>query len=182
MYFYFNFNDKGVVVYDVIKSLVRQLLDKTADLSALWTLYKDACTYGTRDATIHELLSVFKIIAGTFRDTYIIVDALDECQDKTKLPLLFTTLSTWNATRTRVLLTSRRDDDISIMLKTIVPASCMCRIEEANVNTDIRIFLHDELQHGDSGKKFKDWDEDPDDPGPIVDRIEEVVATNANGM
>lgn len=171
-----------MVVYDVIKSLVRQLLDKTTDLSALWTLYKDACTYGTRDATIHELLSVFKTMAGTFRDTYIIVDALDECQDKSKLPLLLQSLSTWNSTRTRVLLTSRRDDDIFTMLKTIVPASCMCRIEEANVNIDIRIFLHDEHQNGESGKKFKDWEEDEDDPGPIVNRIEKVVATNANGM
>ena len=182
VYFYFDFNDKGVGVYDVIKSLVRQLLDRRNDLSALWTLYKNACTYGTRDATIHELLSVFKTMAGTFRDTYIIVDALDECQDKTELPLLFKSLATWNATQTRVLLTSRRDVDISTMLKTIVPADREYCIDKDDVNTDIQIFLHDELQNGDSGKKFGDWDEDPDYPGPIVDRIEKVVAKNANGM
>lgn len=58
----------------------------------------------------------------------------------------------------------------------------MCRIEEANFNIDIQIFLNDEHQNGESGKKFKDWEEDEDNPGPIVNRIEKVVATNANGM
>ncbi|KAH6662712.1 ankyrin repeat-containing domain protein [Halenospora varia] len=89
---------------------------------------------------------------GEFEETFIILDALDECKEREELLLLLESLNSWGIEKLHVLATSRRERDIEETLESLV-TSKIC-LQSALVNVDIGTYLFEQLQ---DDPKLKKW-------------------------
>src|ERR1700677_4885941 len=103
-YFYFDFSDmqKQQSEY-LIRSLITQLSSQTSScVDALSALYSQNLN-GQRQPTIEALMITLKHIVGGFRHVYVIIDALDECQDRPQLLTLIEEVVDWRIGKLHVL-------------------------------------------------------------------------------
>jgi Cdc6-like AAA superfamily ATPase len=117
--FYFDFRDQRT------QSVVHMLYSFLAQLSEdgvpkeIQRLY-ESCSHGNRDASFSQLqetfLSITKRIASEQRrTTYLVLDALDECEDRKTLMEVMTDM--FQSASVNVLATSRKEPDISSVLE-----------------------------------------------------------------
>src|SRR5271170_4186115 len=154
-YFYFDFNDVDKQLSSkLLRSLLLQVsLHAPGGLNALRQLYED-CQNGQsqpQDDTLQPLLD--QVIAGT-KQSYIVIDALDECRDHDELLGLIDDLVNKHNDVLHLLTTSRCERDIEELLALVV--TYRINIQNAVVDHDIRLYVQDRL-HNDS--KLKKWPE-----------------------
>ncbi|PVH67796.1 ankyrin, partial [Cadophora sp. DSE1049] len=106
-----------------------------------------------------------------FGETFIILDALDECKEREELLLLLKNLTSWGAGNLRVLATSRRERDIEEALEPLV-SSEIC-LQSALVDNDIGTYLSERLQND---PKLKRW------PANVRGEIKDTLMEGAQGM
>ncbi|KAF4631092.1 hypothetical protein G7Y89_g7033 [Cudoniella acicularis] len=117
-YFYFDFNDSEKQRHDnFIRSLIVQLStqsEKTPEsLEALFT--------GSRQQpTTDALTSTLQQIIGDFQQTFILIDALDECNQREELLELMETIVGWKSEKVHILATSRREREIEEALQPLI--------------------------------------------------------------
>ena len=117
LYFFFDFNMK-LDLEKLIRSLMNQLYHKRADiqhhLDSLWA----NCENGNRRSSLDLLKSTFSEMLRQTRNVSIVLDALDESEDRRKL------LEWIDASRTEVqfLITSRKETDIEITITSFLQA------------------------------------------------------------
>ena len=87
-------------------------------------------------------------------DIYIILDALDECEDRHELLTNLEQIVSWEDVSLHMLVTSRREIDIDEALTPLSSSRNRIRIQSTLVNTDIRTYVHDRLQ---VDRKLKRW-------------------------
>lgn len=111
-----------------------------------------------------------------YHTVYIVIDALDECPQKDEqrdeLLRIIEEIHKSNMTQLRILVTSRREYDISDVLEPLLTDSAVC-IQSAQVKADIQLHVQNELK--DLAKK-KRWKPN------LVSEIQEVLVNGANGM
>jgi len=119
-------------------------------------LYKMSA-HGTRDATIGQLketfLSIVKRIASGQDTTYLVLDALDECEDREMLLSVMSEIC--QSASINVLTTSRPEQDISSVLKEIVTYEIS--IQNEKVNDDIKTHIQKCLKND---HKLRKWDDE----------------------
>ena len=101
----------------------------------------EVCGHGTREATVIQLtetlLSVARQISSQTNPIYIMIDALDECSDrKTLLNVIGTILE---SKQMNILVTSRREHDISLRLTRLM--DYVIPIEDERVDVDINLHV-----------------------------------------
>ena len=106
-----------------------------------------------------------------FQQTFIIIDALDECKEREDLLGLLENLMSWKAENLHVLATSRRERDIEETLESLATGQ-VC-IQSALVNADIHIHLCSRIQND---PKLKKW------PEHVQREIEKTLMDGAHGM
>ncbi|KAL9628246.1 MAG: hypothetical protein Q9164_007348, partial [Protoblastenia rupestris] len=86
LYFYFDFNDPAKrQPENLVRSLIDQLSSCYAQMPpGLESLYS-SCTNGKRQPQASELFKTLHEMMGSFAQTYVVLDALDECLERTKL-------------------------------------------------------------------------------------------------
>ena len=86
LYFYFDFNDPAKrQPENLVRSLIDQLSSRCAQMPpGLESLYS-SCTNGKRQPQASELFKTLHDMMGGFTQTYVVLDALDECLERTKL-------------------------------------------------------------------------------------------------
>jgi hypothetical protein len=106
-YFYFDFRDeKSQRMKVVLQSVILQLSAQSlSPYSALDRLYK---SYRGQTLPTHEnLLAILDELLSNFEHTYIILDALDECNEHDGLVQFITRLRDWFTRSLHLLFTSQ---------------------------------------------------------------------------
>jgi hypothetical protein len=126
---------------------------------------------GKQQPTPDALESTLQHILGDFQQTFIILDALDECKEREELLGLLENLIGWEVENLHVVATSRRERDIEETLEPL--ATGQVYIQSALVNADIHIHLCERLQND---PKLKKW------PANVQREIEKTLMDGAHGM
>lgn len=108
-------------------------------------------------------------------DTYIILDALDECAERDELLTDLEEIVSWEDANVHVLTTSRREKDIEEALILLSDERNRIGIQSALVNADIRTYTHDRLQ---IDRKLRRWLKRPE----VQLKIEDTLVKKADGM
>lgn len=81
LYFYFDFNNRRKqTALGCLSSLILQLAFVTNDFRRIWLLYM-VCDQGQRQPTSSELKETLRGALEAFPKVYLVLDALDECQE-----------------------------------------------------------------------------------------------------
>jgi hypothetical protein len=137
----------------LIRSLVRQFAARgSANLEPLIKLYK-RCHDGGSEPSIGSLWDVLLAILDSFPNTYIIIDALDECSERAKVLDRIKAVTDLKKETLHLLVTSREDEDIASRLRNLDPLNFP--LQSTLVNRDIEQYIDNSLQCND---QFDRWD------------------------
>ncbi len=176
LYFFFDFNNIDKQQHEaMIRSLLSQLFMHCVNIpTALEALYS-SCMDGGRKPTFDALLETLHQMTTIFENTFIILDALDECGEQLELLTDIEELVSWKDTNLRILATSRRQKDIEDAMLHLTKGENRICIQSALIDTDIRAYVHDQLQ---TNKKLQRWQKEP----KVQMEIEDILMKKANGM
>lgn len=171
-YFYFDFSDPEKQRNEnLIRSLIFQLSVQASIFpEALGTLYSHSQNGKTQPST-DALIAVLKRILQAFDQSFIVLDALDECREREELLSLIDGIVGWRVAKLRILATSRKETDISEVLDPLI--TDQMSIQSALVEADIRLYVQKRLEND---TKLKKWPED------IRMEIETTLMNKVDGM
>ncbi|KAH9204132.1 hypothetical protein DL95DRAFT_377186 [Leptodontidium sp. 2 PMI_412] len=171
-YFYFDFNDTEKQRHDKFThSLIEQLAwQSTKALACLESLFSH-CQDGKQQPTQDALEVALQQMLNEIGETFIILDALDECKEREELLLLLENLISWRAGNLHILATSRRERDIEEALESLTTSE-IC-LQSALVNVDIDTHISERLQND---PKLKRW------PANVQGEIKNTLMEGAQGM
>ncbi len=175
-YFYFDFND--VQKRDperMVRSLICQLSHQCVKIPAgLDTLFS-SCENGRQEPSLDALLDVVQQMAQEFPQSYVILDALDECADQAGLLGILETMIGWQLQNLHLLVTSRRERGIESVLESFVDGQNMVCLQSELVDEDIQRYVRQRLS---DDRSLGKWQKDP----AIRQEIETVLMKGAHGM
>ena len=171
-YFYFSFSDEtkqddNGMLRTLLLQLSVQLLDGERDLEQLHALYKSG------SPPVDVLLDSLRRFLGRFRDTYILLDALDEsprdCKREGVLRAI-QVIRSWSIPSVHLLVTSRNELDIRESLDPSHDQNLSLRNSE--VERDIANFVSYQLKNDAKLQKWK----------ARHDEIQAKLTTGAQGV
>jgi hypothetical protein len=170
--FFFDFRTHDRQAHDhFLRSLLAQLQISTPEIlesiRSLHTRYKDKSHYPGEK----ELLETLHRTLTDFGRTFIVIDAIDECEARHRLIEVIEEIVSWNLEQLHLLATSRREPDIEAFFTRI--SSHECHMDLATVNDDIRWHVQESIK---MDPRLKRW------PAEIQDEIGVTVASKAGGM
>ena len=174
LFFYFDFNDAERQRHEkMIRSMVCQLSRFCAN-SVLQNMYS-SCSNGERQPTEEALLNTLRQLMTSLGDTYIILDALDECTERDELLADIEEIVSWKELNLHLLTTSRKEPDIEEVLTPLSDKRNRIAIQSALVDADIRTYIHGRLQ---TDRKLKRWQKHSN----VQMEIENTLTRKADGM
>src|SRR5437667_10246899 len=111
----------------------------------------------------------------TFHETFIILDALDECKERHELLEDIEKIAGWKTERLHILATSRRENDIEQRIEPLINDQEQICIQSALVNDDIRAYVHERLQ---TDWRLRRWQKKPE----VQQEIQRTLMDKADGM
>jgi len=122
----------------------------------------------TRD----ELLGLLKELLHHFKQNYVVIDALDECDEYEQLfTKVIMIIHGWQLSNVHLLMTSRSDQHILVNMQGCA-AMEICLSAEL-IESDIISYIHAAVE---ADSKFKMWSH------TIKEQVKEVLISGANGM
>ena len=109
------------------------------------------------------------------RDTFFIIDALDECNEREKLLGLLERIYEQRHAKLHILVTSRQELDIEESLEAMTNDETRICIQSELVQEDILTYIQDRLESDISLKRFKRQPK-------IQAKIRETLTEKADGM
>ena len=175
-YFYFDFNDRQKQDPELmVRSLICQLSQQCVRMSSgLDSLYSSSQN-GLRQPPSDALVKVLQELIEEFPCTYIIIDALDECDDRKELMKVIKRIYAWQLQGLHLLFTSRREGDIESTLGRILDERNILCIQTKAVDHDIKLYIRQRLSEEESLQKWR-----PD--AKIQQQIENSLMEGAHGM
>ncbi|KFY32241.1 hypothetical protein V493_00374, partial [Pseudogymnoascus sp. VKM F-4281 (FW-2241)] len=175
-YFYFDFTDTDkqkpeLMVQSLISQLSEQCIKMPSTLEALYS-FSDK---GNRQPSLDALMNVLQQMLQEFPQSYLILDALDECADRPELLSILEQIAGWQLEEMRVLVTSRRERDIESSLEDIVNRECVICLQHQVVDKDIQTYVRQRLS---DDKGLKKWQKDAE----IRHEIETTLMEGSRGM
>ncbi|KAF8345390.1 hypothetical protein F5887DRAFT_1282634 [Amanita rubescens] len=170
-YFYFDINDSAKQTSrGLLSSLVLSLTAKSKDYSLLERLYKehDQLHKPTED----ELLHLFMKLLQCFKQVYVAIDALDECDGYDQLfDQVIKVIHGWQLPHFHLLASSRREQHINATIGEFTPTE-ICLSAEL-VQNDIIYYVYSVV-----GKdhRLKRWDH------TIQEHVKNALISGAKGM
>ncbi|KAF8518085.1 ankyrin repeat-containing domain protein [Gautieria morchelliformis] len=169
-YFYFDFHDKDTRPEVALGSLVEQLSMQCGSFpDALTQLFSE--NGKNRAPPPQHLMAVLKAVIGSFRNVYIVFDALDECPQRAELLNLLREINDWGLGTLHLLVTSRRERDLEEALDSFV--SHHVPLEQRVVDHDIRVHVSKTLDRDIKFKRYSTEDKK---------MIESTLTEGAHGM
>jgi hypothetical protein len=176
LYFFFDFGDrKKQDIDNMTRSLICQLYQQEQcvrqDLDDMFL----ACQGGSQQPTLDSLKDVLSSMLRKTENIIIIVDALDESCTKRDLLVWIRSILALKPTTIRLLVTSRREQDIESTLATLVEPDSMVDIQNGLIDGDIRSYVRAYVQRS---AGFARWHDDQS----ILGMIETTLFQKAHGM
>ena len=158
----------------MVRSLISQLSQQHSEVpTALETLFT-SCENGQRQPSVEALLDVLQQMIQEFSQSYIILDALDECNSRAELmDTILETIVGWRLENLHILVTSRKDRDIESSLQSFVNRPNTVCLQSESMDEDIITYIRQRLSND---SRFRVW---PDD---IRQDIENALVRGAQGM
>lgn len=148
LYYFFDFQDKDKQQTEkMLRSLIAQISSQClTSPQPLEELYA-ACANGNRQPTYRSLLSTLRQMMESFRETFLVLDAPDECSDRDQLHSAIEELVSWEEAQLHILTTSRRVQDIENVMENIIDdqQKKVC-IQSTLISDDIRAYVRGRLQ------------------------------------
>jgi hypothetical protein len=126
---------------------------------------------GRQQPALSVLSGLLTDILGLYKDVFLVIDALDECQERDDLLDWLGVFTGSDLLHVHLLLSSRQEKDIEDVLKPLVDSQIS--IQGADVDPDIRLYVQDRLSRD---RKLKKW------PTEIKEEIERSLMGKVNGM
>lgn len=159
----------------MVRSLISQLSQQCVKIpTTLETLFS-SCGSGQRQPSLDALLEVILSMTQEFPQSYIVLDALDECTDRAELMIILERMAGWKLNESHILVTSRKERDIEISLESIVDTQNIICLQSELVDMDISTYVRQRLS---DDKSLSKWQRDPD----IRHEIETALMKGAHGM
>ena len=174
-YFYFDFRNTVCQHEGMIRSLVSQLAAQCTNQPHLLTSLHSSRDKAGRQPKVSDLRQTLRDLVQIFDDTFIIIDALDECKEREQLLGDIQNFVKWQLGGLHILVTSRREWDIKQTLDPLLNENQTIDIQSEVVDRDIRIYVREILQNA---KGLNRWRNKPG----VQDEIEKALTGNANGM
>lgn len=179
-YFYFDFNDKAKQSSEnMIRSLVSQLFHQCPAIpQSLISRYKSR---GGARASVFHLMDYLRDIMMQTSRVYIVLDALDECENQDDLFDRPEKILGWAIDHVNIIATSRQEpqieDAFDSWAQDISHVYKLPRIglQSRVVDDDIRLYVHERLQ---TDQKRRAWKDRLD----VQQEIEETLLAQAGGM
>ena len=175
-FFYFKFNDPLKQVPELmIKSLICQLWQRCSKLPG--TIESMFCSHGRgqRQPTLDAILETLRELIRELPISYVVLDALDECNDRTELLEILETIVRWGLTKLHIIVTSRRERDIESILETLVAEPSQICLQSKIIDNDIRTYVRHRLSVDNSLKRWQKY-------GEVQKEIEAALMGKAHGM
>ncbi|KAI0379596.1 hypothetical protein F5Y04DRAFT_290200 [Hypomontagnella monticulosa] len=163
-YFYFDFSNSEKRNHDkMIRSLLKQLSQQLQRPSEPMESLFSSCTNGSRQPTFEALQVTLKQMIQEFTQVFIILDALDECDNREALVGVINEIVGWNLQELHILSTSRMERDTADELD-ITEEQKVC-IRSGLIEEDIRAYIYARLQ---TDKKLQRWQKNIEDQDTIL--------------
>ena len=118
-----------------------------------------------------ELQEIFYALVASFGETYLIIDALDECKETPNLLDFILSIHKHKLPCCHILVASRQEQEICEALQSY--GVTQIGLSSTNVNDDIKAYISHVLAHD---QKLKKWDP------KIKKEIEKSILMTADGM
>jgi len=137
VYFCFDFNDVEKQDSELmLRSLICQLSERCVHTPAGVDTFLSSCE-NSRQPSRDALLELMQQVIQGLPQSYIILDALDECTDSAELMNILETISAWQLENLHLLLTSRRERDIESSLECFIEKKNIIGLQSQVVDKDI---------------------------------------------
>ena len=173
-YFYFDFNDSTKQYTDkMLRSLTNQLFSDCQPIpEPVVSLFK-SCQDGDRQPRTQDLLRLLSTLICSSDRTFIVLDALDECEDREELIDSIMEIVAWVPGRLNLIMTSREIKDLATLIDSKLGQQSRTFIQNERVDDDIRSYVHSKLQNS---RHFERWQ-------PAVrTETEQKLAGRSDGM
>jgi hypothetical protein len=175
-YFYFDFNDTQKQDPELmLRSLLCQLLRRAVVIPKGVDAVFSSCENGKRQPSLHALVEVTRQIAQEFAHVYVVLDALDECTQRSELMDMLETVAGWQLDNLHLLMTSRKERDIESSLEGYIRDEDAICLQREVVDQDIQRYVQQRL-HDD--KALAKWNKDT----AVRQEIEAALMHGARGM
>lgn len=176
LYFYFDFTSPEKQQREkMIRSLIFQLSSQYEGTRPALKSLHSSCADGGRQPAHEQLLATLQQMMECLEETYLVVDALDECKERRELLAVIENFTGWKAANLHILATSRKEEDIEESMELCNNSKGKICIESTLVNDDIRAYVHGRLQ---LDRDLKRWQRQP----KVQQEIEDTLADKADGM
>jgi hypothetical protein len=175
-YFYFDFNDTQKQVPELmLRTLLCQLLQRAVTIpegiEALYASYENR----RQPPSLHAFLEALRLMLQEFTQVYIVLDALDECTQRSELMDMLKTIAGWQLNNVHLLMTSRNEREIESSLKSFVIEEDIVCLQRGVVDKDIERYVQRRLSYD---KDLAKWNKD----AAVRQEIEAALMRGACGM
>jgi hypothetical protein len=175
-YFYFDFRDTQKQDPELMLcSLLCQLLQGCVTTVERVDALLLSCGNGRRKPSQNALLDTIAQVIQRFDQVHIVLDALDECAERTELLDVLETLAGWQQENLHILMTSRKERDIESSLEEYLGETDVICLQSDVVDGDIQRYVQERLSHD---KSLIKWNR----VVSIRQEIETVLMSKARGM
>lgn len=134
-------------------------------------MYK-SCQDGRQHPSMDSVQKCLNEILQGSGDTFLIIDALDECTQREELLDLLKRICSWKLPKVKILTTSRSEQDIEEVLRNLT--TCI-GIQSAKLDADIRLYVDKRLA---LDPKLRKWSNNAD----LMEEIRLALVNGADGM
>ena len=159
----------------MVRSLISQLSQQCDKVPVTLETLFSSCENRQRHPLLDDFLEVLQDIIQGFPQSYIILDALDECANRAELMDILKSMVEWRLEKLHILVTSRQERDIESSLKDFVDEQNIICLQSKSVDKDIHTYIRQRLSHD---KNLEKWQKDHG----IRQEIEEALIKGAHGM
>ncbi|KAH8621150.1 hypothetical protein IG631_24204 [Alternaria alternata] len=175
-YFYFDFNDTQkqdpeLMLHSLLCQLVQRSVVIPKGVDALFA----SCENGQRKPSLHALLEVTREAAQEFTHVYVVLDALDECTQRSELMDMLEAVAEWQLDNLHLLMTSRKERDIERSLEEYIREEDAVCLQRDVVDKDIQRYIQQRLR---VDKGLAKWNKD----ASVRQEIEAALMGGARGM
>jgi hypothetical protein len=175
-YFYFDFNDAQKQDPELmLRSLLRQLLQRSITIPKNVDALFSSCDNGEQRPSVHALLEATQQAAQEFTQVYVVLDALDECTQRSELMDVLETVAGWKLDNLHLLMTSRKERDIESSLEFYIKGEDAVCLQRHVVDQDIQRYVQQRLRND---RGLAKWNKD----AGIRQEIEAALISGARGM
>jgi Cdc6-like AAA superfamily ATPase len=145
-YFYFDFNDERKQDPELmLRSLLRQLLQRSDTIPEGVDALFSSSEKLEQQPPLHAVMEMTRQMLQEFKHAYVVVDALDECTQRSELLNMLETVAGWQLQNLHMLTTSRKERDIESSLKMHMDEEDIVCLQSNVVDSDIQLYVQQRL-------------------------------------